>query len=437
MNLTDRVAAAWAAFQGKSMPNIYGVYGTNFWQSWNGTALSMETMLKYYTSWVYACINARANDVGRAVFRLYFQRGRNSVREIEDHPVLDLLAHPNDHWTRFEIWRVTVSHLDLTGNAYWYMPRNGLGMPGEIWPLDPSKMTIVPDRNDFISHFEFQQGRDRIRFDREEICHFRYPGPSDPYYGTGPLEAARYSIDIDTEAHKYQSTFYANAAIPPFALQTDQKLNKDVVDRLRVQWDERHRGAANAGKPAVLEGGLKVAPIGVNPKDLDWLATTKSTRDDILAIFGVPASKLGLVEDVNRANADANSYTFSANVIEPILTMLDEKMTNALVRQFDERLYIQHDDTVLRDQVADAAMYASKIGSGQMTINEARQEQGYDEVEGGDVLLVPSSLTTLEKVTAEPEPVPEPLEPEAEPEEPEEPEDAQEQPEESTEETTQ
>ncbi len=395
MTLRDRVRLSWEVLRGKALPDIYGIQNWNSYGGGFSTGISKDQLLNAYRSWVYACVSARAKAIAAATFRLYVKRGPDEFEEIDDHPMLELLEEVNPYHTRWEMFYLTSASQDLTGDAYWYLANNKVGVPGEVWPLDPGKMKVVPDKREFISHYELRQGREVIRFESSEILHFKFPNPQNPFYGMGPVEAAVQSIDADYYQHEYNKKFYENSAMPVLALMTDQKLSEVNYKRVKQEWQKQYGGKDNVGKTAVLDAGLKVQPIGVNPKDLDWLATNKASRDDVLGIFGVPASKLGIVEDVNRANAEANDYTFSANVIEPILSMMDQRMTQDLARKYDPKLIVMHDSTIRSDERAAAEVAEIRIRSGQTTINEERKSQGFKPIEGGDELRISSNLVTI------------------------------------------
>ena len=398
MNLIQRVSLAFDVFR-KGIPNIYGVRGHESQVGLIDTGGNKTNMLAAYKSWVYASVSIRARAISGARFGVYVQAGEDELEEVRpDHPLVALLKEVNPVSTKRELLYLTSAHQDLTGDAYWYVPSNGLGIPGEAWVLPPDRMYVVPTKDGNIARYELRNGTDVIPFDPSEVIHFKHPNPSSFYYGQSVLMAAASSSDIDGFQHEYQRRFYQNFAIPTFALKTPNELREDTVKRLKADWGREYGGAANSGKMAILENGLSIERIGISPKELDWLATNRSTRDDILAIFGVPASKLGLVEDVNRANAEANDYTFNANVIEPILDMMDERLTQDLARKFDPKLVIKHESTITDDEERSARVSALRIAGGISTVNEERLAQGYDEVEGGDVLLVPSSLVPLKDI---------------------------------------
>lgn len=400
MNLRERLALAADVLRGKGIPNIYGVRGSESQVGLIDARGNKTNMLAAYRSWVYAAVSIRAKTIAGAKFNVYVKRGQDELEEVRaDHPLAQLLDEVNPVSTRSELMYLTSAHQDLTGDAYWYVPSNGLGIPGEAWVLPPDLMYIIPTRDGNVARYELRTGVDVIPFDPAEIVHFKHPNPASFYYGQSVLMAAAASSDIDQFQHEYQRRFYQNFAIPPFALKTDKELREDTLMRLKSDWSREYGGPSGSGKVAILESGLSVEKIGIDPKELDWLASNRATRDDILAVFGVPASKLGLVEDVNRANAEANDYTFSTNVIEPILDMMDERLTQDLARKFDPKLVIRHESTIRNDEEALARIAAMRIAGGLATVNEERTAQGYEPVEGGDVLLVPSGLRPINEST--------------------------------------
>jgi HK97 family phage portal protein len=393
MNLKDRFSTAMSVLTGKAIPR-----GEGTWTIISGgsslTGHTKQELLAQYTSWVYACVNIRAKAVSAARFRLYKKVGVDEFLEVEDHPLYQILGRPNPWNTKSEFLYQSVTHLDLTGDVFWYVARNGLKVPAEMWVLPVENVKIIPSESDFISRYEMKRGNKTIPFSTEEIVHVKYPAPNDPYYGLGPLSAAQYASSIDNYQNRFQNGFYRNSAIPALSLQTDKTLTPASMAALREQWHSQY-GGDNQGKTAVLDNGLKAVPIGVSPKDLDWLSTNRATRDQILGIFGVPATMLGLTEDSNRASALVTTGSFAINVVEPILKLMDEKLTIDLAQKFDPNLIVKHDSTVPKDEEIQASTMEKRLNVGLTTRNEERKLLGYKPIEGGDTLLVPMNYQDI------------------------------------------
>jgi len=344
-----------------------------------------------YHSWVYACATIIARNVAKVPLRLYVRK-EGGVEEVTDHPLLDLLRKVNPVQTRYELWELTVIWLELTGNAYWYLARNRLGVPVEIWPVQPDRMKVVPGKDRLIQGYLYDYGGKRIAFDVEEIIHLKYPNPRSIYYGMGTLQAAAYSYDTDHFMRRYSINLFRNMARPDSVLTTDQNLTEEEIERVRAEWNKVYGSVENVGKVAILIGGTKLQPYATKPQELDYVAGRKLARDEILGIFGVPASKLGLVEDVNRANAEANDITFQKEVIQPRLAMIAEKLNQDLVPKFDERLELRFDSPVPEDWERRLRERESNLKSGYTSINEERARDGLPPAPWGEAPLLPFNL---------------------------------------------
>src|SRR3546814_5352926 len=76
-------------------------------------------------------------------------------------------------------------------------------------------------------------------------------------------------------------------------------LSAEQVDRLREELAESFAGGANAGRPLLLEGGLKWQALSLSPAEMDFLALKDSSAREIAMAFGVPPMLLGLPWDAS------------------------------------------------------------------------------------------------------------------------------------------
>ena len=140
-----------------------------------------------------------ATAMSEVRWRLYKGNERSERSQVGVHPILKLLDFANEFQTGQEIIELTSLHMDLAGKAYWYLPRNGLGVPGEIWVLPPHLMKPIPSKKDFIKGYLYQNGTEVIPFDKSEIIRFPMPDPMNPYGGIGYVQPA--SVELDSESY--------------------------------------------------------------------------------------------------------------------------------------------------------------------------------------------------------------------------------------------
>lgn len=373
-----------------------------------------------FNSWAFACGYRNGFSVAEVPLRLYVgQDAEDPNKRLvdEEHPFKSLMKNVNLHYNRTELMVLTTIFQEVTGNAYWWIAQDELGVPGAIWPLPAHWISVVPDKDRFIKGYVMTvPGKgEKVFFPAEVIIHFKFPSIFSIFYGAPTMYGASYDIDLNKHQKEHGINYFMNNAQPGGVLQTEQRLPAEVIKRLREQWAMRHQGTKNAGKMAVLEAGLKYTKTGSDMKEMRFDSISTTIRDGILAAFGVPASKLGLVEDVNRANADANDYTYQKNTIKPRLTLIEEKLNEKMMPFYGENIFVAFDDNVPKDREFVLKKQTESVRAGIRSIDEVREEQGLKPL-GLPETIVPLIPMSLRPAGEEAEEVPPQLQdPEPEP----------------------
>jgi HK97 family phage portal protein len=342
---------------------------------------------------------AIAESVAMAELSLHLQRG-DKAEKINNHVFLDVWTNVNPFMNNFELRELTEIYQLLTGNAYWFLNMNKLGVPAEIWIVPSQYMTVVPDTTKFIKGYIYQApGEDPVAFDASEIVHFKYPNPNNVFYGLSPLMAAAYAVDTDLYMSQYQASTFKNGGLPAAILTSDQVINKGEADRMRENWRQLYGGAEKAGKVAILSRGLKFQSIALSQKEMDYISSKNTNRDTILGIFRVPKSVLGLVEDVNRANAEASEYVFNLRNIQPKLIRFQQKINEKIMPLYKQSgnnfLYVEFENIVPKNREIEIKDRDSRLASGYSTINEERENDGQKPVDWGSVPIMPLAVAPL------------------------------------------
>lgn len=339
--------------------------------------------VRHYKHWVYAAVQSIAFHVAGTRLALY-ARTRQGVEELTEHPFHDLMKQVNPFHTRFWLWAETMTFLELTGNAYWHVARNGLGAPAELWLAHSQYMRVIPDRQKFIRGYVYSRGGEEIPFRRDEIIHLKYPNPLSPYYGQGPLQAAAGAVDSHEFIKRAEWNGFRNGIFPSLALESDQELTDETIERLRTTFEQKYASPERAGRPLILERGLRAKPVSLSPREMDFLRSARLTRDEILGIFRVPAAVVGLSEDVNRSVADAMDVMFAKYCIAPKLRLIEDQLNQDLLPQFDDRLFCRFEGVIPEDREQRRADMEANLRNGVTTVNEERQRLGLEAVPWGD-----------------------------------------------------
>jgi HK97 family phage portal protein len=246
-------------------------------------------------------------------------QGSDQRKEVISHPALNLLSRPNAHWSRFRLFEISQLYQDLTGKTHWVLTRAG-NMPIGIWPVRPDRMQPVPDRDRYLLGWLYTSpgGSEVVALDPDEVIYNPLPDPLDSYGGTGPIQSVMTEIDAVEYASQYNRNFFSNSARPDGVLSVDHRVSDEEWDELTDRWRDAHRGVARAHRVAVLEGVTWV-PTSTAPKDMDFPNLMSTGGDRIREALGMHKIMTGLVDDVNRANAQTGEEIFAAWKVAPRL----------------------------------------------------------------------------------------------------------------------
>ena len=409
--------------------------GTNFNENYSSFN-NQKQQLQSYVEWVYAAVHAIAEHCAAIDFRLYqnntkiknasigqkliyypkeitrlqqnkvdiieqkdgglsMRQGASPLEELESHPLLDLLHCPNPYMVKNEFLEVTFIHMMLTGDAFWAIARDKKGVPAEMWPLMPDRVTVVPDTNKFVIGYTYQVNGEQVKFAPDDIVHHKLSNPVNFHRGYSPIMAGARTIDADAHASNWNRMTMYNRATPSGVFQTDAKLDDKVFKRLKQEIADTFGGASNHDRPAVLEQGLSFKPISMSAKDMDFLNLRNFNRDQILVMLGVPKSVLGLDESMSRSNAETSEYVFSKRNRNK-MQRLTNRITEDLAIQFGSNLVVSFTDPVPEDkQFILQETQAALGGVGYQRINEERAKRGDDPVPGGDEIWIQSTMVPL------------------------------------------
>jgi hypothetical protein len=250
-------------------------------------------------------------------------------REVPDHPVLRLLARPNPREGGAAFLEALYGHLLLAGNAYVEQVPGADGRPAELHGLRPDRMAVVPGPDGWPAAYDYTVGGRTLRFDQEQggvppVLHLRLFHPLDDHYGLAPAAAAAAALDIHNAAGFWNKALLDNAARPSGALVYAGPPGVDLTDaqfeRLRAELEASFQGAANAGRPLLLEGGLDWKPLSLSPKEMDFVEAKAAAARDIALAFGVPPMLLGLPGDNTYANYAEANRSFWRQTVIPLAT---------------------------------------------------------------------------------------------------------------------
>jgi HK97 family phage portal protein len=204
------------------------------------------------------------------------------------------------------------AQLLLHGNAYVQLLTDADGGLRDLFALRPERVTVEPDAGGWPAAYAYRVGERVARLAAEDaggrpaVVHIKAFNPSDDHYGLGCLGAAAAAVAVHNAAARWNKALLDNAARPSGALVYDagdgSALSGAQFARLKAEMEAGFAGAGNAGRPMLLEGGLKWQSLSLSPADMDFAATKAAAAREIAMAFGVPPMLLGLPGDATYAN---------------------------------------------------------------------------------------------------------------------------------------
>ena len=336
----------------------------------SGIAVTERTALGFAAVW--ACVLAISQDIAALPCQLFEDTDNGGKVKISGHPALRLLnlqASPLQNSMPHR--QAMIATVLLHGNAYARIEYGPRYRPVALHYKHPHNTEVIPDNGRLYYRF----AGDATMYQDYEVIHLRGLCLDERgIMGTSVLSAHRENIGQGLAALKGGTAFYNNGARISGALETDS-IFKDAATagRIRADWQSIYGGAENAGKVAVLEGGMKFKAISLPPADAQFLETRKFTRGEIASIFRVPPHKIGDLERSTNNNIEQQGIDYVQNTLTPWLVNIEQEYRLKLLtaREVDTH-YFRHNLTALMraDVAGRGSYYRTMTDIGVYSIND-------------------------------------------------------------------
>ena len=278
----------------------------------------------------------RDNPVAQRAVRLVAESIGSAPLSISDPAVLALVQATSAGQGLLE---TAAAHVLLHGNAFIQILCDPFGKPVELFALRPERITIVGDARGWPLAYIYKVGDAAMRLSPDTIIHIKAMNPLDDHYGLGCLGAATNAVAIHNAATQWNKALLDNAARPSGALVYDPgeagaTLSADQFDRLRAEMEASFAGAGNAGRPMLLEGGLRWQALSFSPTDMDFIALKSVAAREIALAFGVPPVLLGLPGDATYSNYREANRALWRQTILPLCVKILGAIAQGLAETF-------------------------------------------------------------------------------------------------------
>lgn len=340
---------------------------------------------------VWACVNLLAGTIASLPLMVYRTDDKGVRSVARNHPLYRLLHDsPNYDDTAADFWEFAVAGLELQGNAYARISRSASGGFAALIPIRPD---IVKARRLPGGDIEYSYTADgqKVTLANRDVLHIRGP-LGNALSGTSTLTACRGSFDAAVSTDAAAAAVFANGVRPSGILSAGENvaLKKEQRDEIEGLLHEKFVGAMKAGRPMLLDRGMKWQQLDLNPEDAQMLESRRFGVEEICRIFGVPPHMVGHTENSTSWGTGLEQQTlgFVKFSLRRRLKRIEQALEKQLLTDRDraEGVTIEFNlEGLLRgDSAGRSSFYQSALSNGWMTINEVRRLENLPPVPGGD-----------------------------------------------------
>jgi HK97 family phage portal protein len=342
-----------------------------------GVAINEDRALAMSAYW--RCVRLLSDTFASLPFHVYTTTD-NGVEVVRDHEITRLLRGRPALGMNAYNWRaLAMAQLLNHGNFIGWIERQR-GIPVSIRPVF-SKVEVEEIDGQLFYIFEYDNVAQVVP--ERDIFHLK--GYSkDGLMGMSVLKAHKESLGIGVGAMRASKQFYDNGAKLDGYLSTDQALKPDTAKRVEQSFKENVNGGTRV---PMLDAGVKFYQVNLNPQDAQYIETRKFTELDIARIFGVPPHMLGIMDRATWNNVESLGIEFGKYTMLPYCTNWEQEIDMKLMKPSQRSTHFSKfnmEGLMRADMKTRYESYQLGISYGIMSINEVRQLENRNPVEGGD-----------------------------------------------------
>lgn len=376
---------------------------TGAWQ--RNRELRHETLAAHYA--VYSCITLIASDISKMCIRLVEQDKNDIWNEVSVAAFSPVLRKPNRYQNRIKFIEQWVVSKLRRGNTYILKQREGRTLVKAMYVLDPDRVRplVAPDGSVYyqLSSDNLAGLNEQVTVPASEIIHDTMCPLFHPLCGVSPLVACGMAAVQGLSIQNSVTKFFENGAVPGGILTTPTEISDEQAKLFKEAWEANYTGH-NAGRVAVLGGGLKYEKMMMTAVESQLIEQLKWTAETICSCFHVPAYMVGVGAPPAYNNIEALNQQYYSQclqaLIENIELLLDEGLGLDTVAGHTYGTEFDLDGLLRMDTATQYKTLGDGIGSGLVTPNEGRKKIGYKPLKGGDTAYLQQqnfSLAALDR----------------------------------------
>lgn len=350
-----------------------------------------------------------------------------SGKIVTKHPILELLANPSPFYTQDLFFEALGKNYLITGESELVAIGSVNSPPLELQPISPANVSVVEGNggivrnitvsgNTLAGDYAYVQAKKRVRYlngNLLEIKQIRNFSTSDNSLlrGQSPLKAASAEVMQHISGNEHNVSLLKNGGRVSLVFNFDADLNDDDFQATKERVLAQYGGPQNAGNIGVTSGGkLKIEELGKSNKDMDYANLQLMATRAVALQYKVPLPLVTTDAATFNNYVEAKLALYDDAVL-PLADRIFAGLTNLLVPRYGldpSKVTITYDEdniTALEKRRNENLKLRKELNL--ESTDELREAIGKEPVDGGNSIMVPSSLVPLgTDIFKEPDPIP-------------------------------
>lgn len=326
----------------------------------------------YTLSSFHRCVELISSSVANLPISVLFIDKQGNKKQRNNHRLN--VVFQNMLLTRYQFIHHIVKDVITSGNAFAYIHRDNGGNVKQITYMQPTEVQVVYNKQKGELYYQIPS-ISKQKIEPYDIIHL-VQNSKDGLVGTSTLSLMNRTLKGAGYAEATALNLFENNGQSPRGILTvESQLSKAQREDIKEKWASN----LSSNGVCVLQGNMRYQSLSSTANDQQLLESRKFHQEQICQFMGVPPQLLGMGEPKNIEELTNQFLTFT---LQPIITLLEEEFTRKLFAPSEKNFRIDLDEnSMLRmSKSAQAAYYSTLLQNGCLSINEVRNEIGFESI---------------------------------------------------------
>lgn len=371
------------------------IVGESFPGAWQRNIEVSQYDLTVSSPTLFACLDRISSDVGKLPWHVKQHDSNGIPRTLKNPSIAKTLNQPNDWQTPDQFRRAWILSKLQHGNALI------LKYGGQLFVLDWAKVQpLVSDSGSVFYRLNLGSrqnllpeafGDDQITIPASDVIHDRGPCLYHQLIGVPPVTAAYWTAVKSYYINKNNADLFSNGSVMGGLLTVPAGLTEDDAKALKDYWQNT--------KPTdtrVVGADAKYTAFGSKAVDAQVVEQLQLSDKSICQPFGIPPFIVGAESLPSGQKPAEYMLSYFKLCLQQHVNAMETLLTRGLGLPQGQYVELDTDQLLRMDQGRRAEVYGAMVGSGILTVNEARAEFDRTPVPGGDQVFLQKQNVPLD-----------------------------------------